>query len=54
MKLNNHNAMLHHVYEVNIYTLGKIFILIAYKHEKCLVNKPHSNNITQVIPFELY
>jgi hypothetical protein len=46
--------MADHVYQVDIYTLGWIFILIAYKHEKCLINKPYSNNITPAIPFELY
>jgi len=46
--------MFEHVYQVDIYTLGRIFILIAYKHGKCLINKPYSNNITPTIPFELY
>jgi hypothetical protein len=54
MKVNNHNAMFDHVYQVDIYILGWIFILIAYKQGKCLTNKSHSNNITPAIPFKLY
>jgi len=29
VKLNNHNAMFDHVYQVDTYTLGYIFILMA-------------------------
>jgi hypothetical protein len=29
VKLNNHNAMFHHVYQVNIYNLEKTLFLVA-------------------------
>jgi len=34
VKLNNHNTMSHHIYQINMHTLGQIFILVAYEQWK--------------------